>query len=120
MRELDGLSDAPMGDSSNATDDGFASLLTQSSYTSVRKEPVDFFGSMNDDEQRELIALYPIGGVDFPVEERPARSPRRRTGGRGRRPFSSACPMLPVNWSRNWRSSDFPARTAASDRKGSS
>ncbi len=37
----------------------------------MRKELVDFFGSMNEDEQRELIALYLIGGVDFPVEERP-------------------------------------------------
>jgi Protein of unknown function (DUF3775) len=37
----------------------------------VRKELVDFIGSMNEDDQRELIALYLIGGVDFPVEERP-------------------------------------------------
>jgi Protein of unknown function (DUF3775) len=37
----------------------------------VREELVDFFGSMNEDEQRELIALYLIGGVDFPVEDRP-------------------------------------------------
>jgi hypothetical protein len=37
----------------------------------VRKEPVDFFGSMNEDEERELIALYLIGSVDFPVEEWP-------------------------------------------------
>ncbi|MFZ3325588.1 MAG: hypothetical protein WA231_06675 [Methylocella sp.] len=28
MRELDGLSDAPMGDTSNATDDGFAFQFT--------------------------------------------------------------------------------------------
>jgi Protein of unknown function (DUF3775) len=31
----------------------------------VRKELVDFIGSMNEDEQRELIALYLIGGVDL-------------------------------------------------------
>lgn len=37
----------------------------------MRKELVDFIGSMNEDDQRELIALYLIGGVDFPVEERP-------------------------------------------------
>ncbi|MGH6837384.1 MAG: DUF3775 domain-containing protein [Methylocella sp.] len=64
--------DAPMGNTSNAADDGFAFLFTQSPYSSVRKELVDFIGSMNEDEQRELIALYPIGGVDFPFEEWPA------------------------------------------------
>ena len=31
----------------------------------MRKELVDFIGSMNEDEQRELIALYLIGGVDL-------------------------------------------------------
>jgi hypothetical protein len=39
----------------------------------VRKELVDFIGSMNEDEQRELIALYLIGGVD--VAEAPHRGP---------------------------------------------
>jgi Protein of unknown function (DUF3775) len=57
----------------------------------VRKEPVEFFGSMNEDEQRELIALYLIGGVDFPVEGL-ALSPRRRTGGRGRAAFLLGMP----------------------------
>jgi hypothetical protein len=36
----------------------------------VRKELVDFIGSTNEDGQRELIALYLIGGEDFPLEER--------------------------------------------------
>ncbi|MGH6810907.1 MAG: DUF3775 domain-containing protein [Methylocella sp.] len=71
LRELDVQAEEPMGDSSNATDDGFASVFTQSRHSSVRKELVDFIGSMNEDEQRELIALYLIGGEDFPVEEWP-------------------------------------------------
>jgi Protein of unknown function (DUF3775) len=72
LRELDVQAEEPMGDSSNATDDGFAAVFTQSRDSSVRKEVVDFIGSMNEDEQRELIALHLIGGEDFSVEEWPA------------------------------------------------
>lgn len=36
-----------MGDFSNAMDDGFAPVFTQSRRTSVRKERVDFIGFMN-------------------------------------------------------------------------
>lgn len=72
LRELDVQAEEPMGDSSNATDDGFAAVFTRSRDSSVRKEVVDFIGSMNEDEQRELIALHLIGGEDFPVEEWPA------------------------------------------------
>lgn len=72
MRELDVQAEEPMGDSSNATDDGFASVFTQPWHSSVRKELVDFIGAMNEDEQRELIALYLIGGGDFPVDEWPS------------------------------------------------
>ena len=71
MRELDVQADAPVGDTSNATEDGFASVFTHSQRSSVRKELVEFIGSMNEDEQRELIALYLIGGEDFPVGEWP-------------------------------------------------
>jgi len=67
MRELDVQAEEPMGDSSNETDDGFAAVFTQS--REVSKELVDFIGSMNEDEQRELIALHLIGGEDFPPEE---------------------------------------------------
>jgi hypothetical protein len=63
LRELDVQADAP--------EDGFASVFTHSQRSSVRKELVDFIGSMNEDEQRELIALYLIGGVDFPDGEWP-------------------------------------------------
>ena len=69
MRELDVQADEPVGDSSNAPEDG--SVLTQSQHSPVRKELVDFIGSMNEDEQRKLIALYLIGGEDFPVGEWP-------------------------------------------------
>ncbi|MGH6794481.1 MAG: DUF3775 domain-containing protein [Methylocella sp.] len=72
MRELDVQTEEPMGDSSNATDDRFAAVFTQSRDSSVRKELVDFIASMNEDEQRELIALHLIGRGDFPVEEWPA------------------------------------------------
>ncbi|PZR88528.1 MAG: hypothetical protein DLM68_07295 [Hyphomicrobiales bacterium] len=45
MGELDGLADASTGGSSNAADDGIAFQFTQSQYSSVRKELVDFIGS---------------------------------------------------------------------------
>jgi hypothetical protein len=38
----------------------------------VRKELVDFIGSVSEDEQRELISLDLIGGEDFPGDEWPA------------------------------------------------
>lgn len=46
------------------------------------KESVDFIGSMNEDEQRELIALYLNDGVDFPIAKMTRRS-RRGGGGIG-------------------------------------
>jgi Protein of unknown function (DUF3775) len=69
MHELDVQVKEPTGDSSNATDDGFASVYTQSRHSFVRKELVDFIDSMNVDEQRELIALCLVGGEDYSVEE---------------------------------------------------
>ena len=65
MRGLGVQAEEPTGDSSNVADDGFAFLFTQSRHSSVRKELVNLIGSMNEDEQREPIALYLIGGVDF-------------------------------------------------------
>ncbi len=70
-RELDVQAEEPMGDSSNDSDDGFASVYTEVPHSSVRKELIEFIGAMDSDEKRELIALYLIGGDDYSVEEWP-------------------------------------------------
>jgi hypothetical protein len=69
VRELDVQSEEATGDSSNDADDGFASVYTERADSSVRKELVEFIGAMDEDEQRELIALYLIGGEDYSIEE---------------------------------------------------
>jgi hypothetical protein len=50
MRELDVQADEPVGDSSNATEERFASVFAQFQHSSVRKELVDFIDAMNEDE----------------------------------------------------------------------
>lgn len=69
FRELAVQAEEPTGDSSNATDDGFASVFTETPNSSVRRELVEFITAMDDDEQRELIALYLVGGEDYSIEE---------------------------------------------------
>lgn len=65
--------------------------------SSVGKESVDFIGSRDEDEQRELIALYLNDSVDFPIANMTRRSRRGggALGGRGRQLFSSDWQMPP-------------------------
>ncbi|HYP57186.1 MAG TPA: DUF3775 domain-containing protein [Beijerinckia sp.] len=68
-REYDVQAEEATGSSSNASDDGFVSVYIDRKDSSVRKELEEFIEAMNEDEQRELIALCLVGGGDYSKEE---------------------------------------------------
>jgi hypothetical protein len=52
-------------DASNATDDGFSSVLTESGDRPARLELVEFIDALDIDERDALVALVWIGRGDF-------------------------------------------------------
>lgn len=69
LREF-GIQATPnLGGGSDAVDDGFAAVYTNSGETSVRHEAEGLIEAMNVDEQRELIALALVGRGDYAKEE---------------------------------------------------
>jgi hypothetical protein len=68
-RELDIPEEEEINDGSDAIDDGFASVFTETEDSSVQKEIEGFISCMNEDEQNELVALYWLGRGDFEPAE---------------------------------------------------
>jgi hypothetical protein len=68
-RELESEDEGVDSDASNATDDGFVSVLTEEAFDGVRAEVASFIDSMDVDEQAELVALTWIGRGDFSADE---------------------------------------------------
>ena len=68
-REFDVQVEGLEADDSNATDDNFASVFASGKDDSVRKELKAFIDAMDEDEQRELVALCWVGRGDFSPEE---------------------------------------------------
>jgi hypothetical protein len=71
LREFGVETEFPIGNSSNASDDGFVAVYLNSPDHSVRKEIEQFIAAMDEDEQRELIALSLIGSGDYHLGEWP-------------------------------------------------
>lgn len=71
LHEFGVETEMPVGNSSNASDDGFLAVYADSPDQSVRKEIEGFIGAMNEDEKRELIALSMIGSGEYQKEEWP-------------------------------------------------
>jgi hypothetical protein len=71
LHEFGVETEVPVGNSSNASDDGFVAVYIDSPDQSVRREIEEFIGAMNDDEKRELIALSMIGSGEYQKEEWP-------------------------------------------------
>jgi hypothetical protein len=70
-RELESEDEGVDSDASNATDDGFVSVLTEDAFDPVRNEIASFIEAMDEDEQAELVALCWIGRGDFTAAEWP-------------------------------------------------
>lgn len=68
-RELESEDEGVDADASNATDDGFVSVLTEDAFAPVRAEVTSFIDAMDSDEQAELVALAWVGRGDFSAEE---------------------------------------------------
>ncbi|MGD9656858.1 MAG: DUF3775 domain-containing protein [Methylocystis sp.] len=68
-RELESEDEGVAADASNATDDGFVSVLTEEAFSSTRNEICSFIDSMDIDEQIELVALMWVGRGDFAESE---------------------------------------------------
>ncbi len=68
-RELECEDEGVEADASNATDDGFTSIMTEEAYRTVRAEIKAAINSMDEDEQCELVALAWVGRGDFSAEE---------------------------------------------------
>jgi hypothetical protein len=68
-RELESEDEGVDADASNATDDGFVSVLTDDAFNTVRTEISSFIEAMDEDEQAELVALTWVGRGDFTAEE---------------------------------------------------
>jgi len=68
-RELECEDEGVEADASNASDDGFVSVMTEDAYASVRSELTGFIDAMDEDEQCELVALAWIGRGDFGADE---------------------------------------------------
>ena len=64
-RELESEDEGVEADASNATDDGFVSVLTEDAFASTRDEVSSFIDSLDIDEQIELVALMWVGRGDF-------------------------------------------------------
>jgi hypothetical protein len=54
---------------SNATDDGFQSVLADNPDHPARAELIAFIENLNDDEKAELVALMWLGRGDYAVED---------------------------------------------------
>jgi hypothetical protein len=83
-------------DSSNATDDGFSSVLTDAGDRPARMELVEFIGALDADELDALVALVWIGRGDFePSDWRAAvkSASERREGGAAK--YLMGIPLLP-------------------------
>jgi hypothetical protein len=68
-RELESEDEGVQADASNATDDGFVSVLTEEAFSTVRNEVASFIDAMDVDEQAELVALMWVGRGEFSAEE---------------------------------------------------
>jgi hypothetical protein len=68
-RELESEDEGVEADASNATDDGFVSVLTEEAFSSTRDEISSFIDAMDIDEQIELVALMWVGRGDFAESE---------------------------------------------------
>ena len=68
-RELECEDEGVEADASNATDDGFTSIMTEEAYRTVRAEIMAAIDAMDEDEQCELVALAWVGRGDFSREE---------------------------------------------------
>lgn len=68
-RELESEDEGVQADASNATDDGFVSVLTEEAFATVRNEVASFIDAMDVDEQAELVALMWVGRGEFSAEE---------------------------------------------------
>lgn len=68
-RELESEDEGVEADASNATDDGFVSVLTEEAFTTVRNELASFIDAMDVDEQAELVALMWVGRGEFSADE---------------------------------------------------
>jgi hypothetical protein len=68
-RELESEDEGVDSDASNATDDGFVSVLTEDAFNAVRAEVASFIDAMDVDEQAELVALTWVGRGEFAAEE---------------------------------------------------
>ena len=68
-REFDAETAAPIGDSSDASDDKFVGILTDQSESAAKAEAEGLIAALNVDEQNELIALMLVGRGDFGAEE---------------------------------------------------
>ena len=68
-REFDAETAAPIGDSSDASDDRFVGILTDQSNSAAQAELTGFIGALDEDEQSELIALMLVGRGDFGADE---------------------------------------------------
>jgi hypothetical protein len=68
-RELESEDEGVEADASNATDDGFVSVLTDEAFNTVRTEIASFIEAMDEEEQAELVALTWVGRGDFTADE---------------------------------------------------
>jgi hypothetical protein len=68
-RELEAEDEGVEPDDSNATDDGFRSILTERAYRPTRQELVAFINAMDVDEKAELVALTWTGRGDYSARE---------------------------------------------------
>ncbi|MEF3367175.1 DUF3775 domain-containing protein [Methylocystis sp. 9N] len=68
-RELESEDEGMPADASNATDDGFVSVLTEEAFATVRNELSSFIDALDEDEQAELVALAWVGRGEFTAEE---------------------------------------------------
>ncbi|PPQ28637.1 hypothetical protein CCR94_17305 [Rhodoblastus sphagnicola] len=83
-------------DASNATDDGFSAVLTDSGDLPTRLELVEFIDGLDSDERDALIALVWIGRGDFERSDWRAAvksAAARRESGAAK--YLMAIPLLP-------------------------
>jgi hypothetical protein len=79
LRELEAMLEPRSDDSSNETDDQFASALTEENELPVKAELNGFIEAMDIDEITELQALLFVGRGDFDKEEWAAAMEQART-----------------------------------------
>jgi hypothetical protein len=68
-RELEAVDEGVESDDSNASDDGFLSILSERAYKPTRRELVGFVNALDDDEKAELVALTWTGRGDYSAPE---------------------------------------------------